>query len=268
MAAEFPFELVETTGEQALATWQLLKSAGRGAPVVLGGDEELPQVAEAVDPRWPGWRPVAAILAAADGLTHPEGLLRFQAEENARPTAYLKRLAEEEPDAPMPTTFVMGPDGLRALSREETHAMMMQDPENPPVGEWPSEVDSSPGLSVAFDLSGKPLRKVYIALIPTDDPTTIPAHLNWGGWNACPHPDYHVAALRSWRDRFGAELVGLSHDCMNVKVARRPATREAALELARQQYAYCNDIVDQGVGTLSGLAACLAADDWWFFWWD
>jgi hypothetical protein len=112
------------------------------------------------------------------------------------------------------------------------------------------------------------LDKVHIALIPTDDWTTIPAHLQWGGWNACPHPEFHVAALRSWRDRFGAELVGLSRDTLELRVSRRPQTREAALELAREQYAYCNDIVDQGVGTLSVLAADLMADPWWFFWWD
>jgi hypothetical protein len=53
-----------------------------------------------------------------------------------------------------------------------------------------------------------------------------------------------------------------------LRVARRPATREAALELAREQYLYCNDIVDQGTGSLSGLAASLTTDDWWFFWWD
>jgi uncharacterized protein DUF4253 len=265
MSAAFPFELVEATGEQAFATWQLLKSAGRGVPVVLGGDDDL--LFEPLG--WPDRRPVAEILAAADGLTHPEDLLRFQAEEGARATEYLRHLAEQQPDADVPPTFVWGPDGLRQQSREETLAMMAETEEGAPLGEWPSEVDGSPGLSVACEVgTGKPLRRCHIALIPTEDWTTIPAHLNWGGWNACPHPEYHVAALRSWRDRFGAELAGLAFDTMNLKVARPPATRAAALDLAREQYAYCNDIVDQGVGTLSRLAASLAAHDWWFFWWD
>jgi len=52
---------------------------------------------------------------------------------------------------------------------------------------------------------------------------------------------------------------------LNVRVARRPATPEEALELARLQYEYCHDIVDQGVDTLSALAASLMAHDWWFF---
>jgi hypothetical protein len=34
------------------------------------------------------------------------------------------------------------------------------------------------------------------------------------------------------------------------------------------QYAYCNDIIDQGVGSYPALAAELMARDWWFFWWD
>ena len=76
------------------------------------------------------------------------------------------------------------------------------------------------------------------------------------------------AALRSWRDRFGAELIGLSSDRMDLQVERRPNTREQALELAREHYVFCNDIVDQGDGTLSTLAACLLADNWWNFWWD
>ena len=56
---------------------------------------------------------------------------------------------------------------------------------------------------------------------------------------------------------------------MDLQVERRPNTREQALELAREHYVYCNDIVDQSeTGTLSSLAACLFVDNWWNFWWD
>ena len=34
--ADFPYEIVETSGENALARWEELKKAGRGSPVVLG----------------------------------------------------------------------------------------------------------------------------------------------------------------------------------------------------------------------------------------
>jgi hypothetical protein len=159
-------------------------------------------------------------------------------------------------------------DGTRELTREETWAVMLQERKPPPLGEWPTEAESfSEWLSAAGDYRG-PLQKVYVAFIPTDDATTIPAHLRYGGWNACPHPEYHVAALRCWRDRYGAELIGLSSDRMDLRVARRPQSRAEALELASEHYMYCNDIVDQDLGTLSKLAACLMANDRWAFWWD
>ena len=222
--AAFPFERIETTGEQGLATWEQLKSAGRGSPVILGDDESVAGIMDSYPSR-PNKGAVAKILAAADGIEHPKDLVSHRQEEE-----------ESEP---------------------------------PPIGKWPTDVSMSIGPSAVVDITtDKPLDKVHIALIPTDDWTTIPAYLHWGGWNACPDPAFHVAALRSWRDRFGAELVGLGHDTMDLRVIRRPQTREAALELAREQYAYCNDIVDQGTGTLSALAASLKADPWWFFWWD
>jgi hypothetical protein len=136
----------------------------------------------------------------------------------------------------------------------------------PPLGQWPASPSGSPGLSVAYEiLTHRPLPKVHIVLVPTDDPTTVPAHLHWGNWNECPAPEYHVAALRHWREHYGAELVGLNMDLMNLRVARKPATREEALEAARVQYVYCNDMVD---GSLSALAADLMAHNWWYFWWD
>ncbi len=66
----------------------------------------------------------------------------------------------------------------------------------------------------------------------------------------------------------GAELIGLGADTMNLRVSRKPATREQAFALAREQYFYCNDIIDQGMGSYRALAAGLMASDWWFFWWD
>ena len=109
---------------------------------------------------------------------------------------------------------------------------------------------------------------MHIALIPTNDPTAIPAYMRWGNWNACPPPAYHVAALRAWRDNYGAELIGLGSDVINLRVSRKPATRDEALDLARIQHVYCNDLIDQGVGSYRAQAFQLLAHDWWFFWWD
>jgi hypothetical protein len=264
--AAFPFQRTEVPGDRALATWQQLKATGRGAPVVLGGDDDVERLMDVLDPAEQGWRAAEEILAAASGIRHPGDWVARLAEERARER---ERLLADTPAEGLSNSFVQDASGqIRQLTNAEIRAMMLAEPHQPPDGEWPSEVPLSPGLSVATDTTDQPLPKVHIAIIPTDDWTTVPAYLNWGGWNDCPDPEYHVAALRSWRDRFGAELVGLSFDTTNLRVARRPATREAALELAREHYLFCNDIVEQGTDTLNGLAAYLAADDWWFFWWD
>jgi hypothetical protein len=266
--ANFAFERVEVPGERAMATWEQLKSAGRGVPVVIGDDDSFGNLLVPFGPAWPNQRLAAEIIAAADGIRHPESLAAYKAREEAK-AEYLTQSFKSRPDAPLPTIIVTDAGGTRELTREETQAFMLQESRSPPLGDWPAQAESASELSVALDRrSGGFLRKAHIALIPTDDWTTIPAYLRWGGWNACPHPEYHVAALRSWRDRFGAELVGLSHDTMNLRVAHPPASREDALDLAREQYVYCPDNVDQGVGTLSAFAAYLMGNTWWDFWWD
>lgn len=253
--AAFPFERVEVPGDQALATWERLRTAGRGWPVVLGDDDALGALALLHIDGDPGTA-VAQILAGADGIRHPDSLLAERALERQRDLAYLRDLMERA-------------EGDTRAALQQDLLLEENEPRAPDVGPWPTEPAASVGLSVAYDiLSGEPLPKVHIALIPTDDWTTVPAHLQWGAWNACPAPEYHVAALRSWRDRFGAELVGLGFDVMNLKVSRPPQTRQQALELAREQYVYCADIVEQGVETLNALAATLMASDWWYFWWD
>lgn len=238
----FPYELVETSGENALAKWEELKNAGRGVPVVLGEDYEnlfLPS-----DPEWPeSGKPIDEILAAAQAINFPDDLRQWRRDQDVRASVSLGLIAS-------PADYV-------------------EDDDETPLGDWPAEASYGSGLSVARDtLSGRPKAMVHIALIPTDDPTAIPAYMRWGNWNDCPSPAHHVAALRAWRSLYGAELIGLGADTINLRVSRNPTTRETALELARAQHVYCSDIIHQGVGSYRALAAGLMASDWWFFWWD
>jgi hypothetical protein len=270
--AAFPFELIETSGEAALATWERLKGAGRGSPVVLGGDGHVARFADDLRRVYPdkhsAGRTVEEILAAAAPLRHPDDLIARSAAGDARAREHVQQWLAN-PDARLPQVIVADKGVQRELTPEETRAFLLREPQPPRVGEWPAELEWASGLSVAVESpSGRTLEKVCVALIPTDDWTTIPAHLRWGGWNACPEPEYHVAALRAWRDRFGAELVGLGTDVMDLRVARPPQSREQALDLAREHYVFCHDSVDQGVGTLSGWAALLLGYEWWSFWWD
>ena len=105
-------------------------------------------------------------------------------------------------------------------------------------------------------------------MLPTQDPTEAPAYLRFGGWNDCPAPEVQVAALRSWRDRYGAVIASLTSDVLELHVDRPPATREAAMALATEQFFYCTDIVVQGTQTIPALAQTILGSRWWYFWWD
>jgi hypothetical protein len=110
--------------------------------------------------------------------------------------------------------------------------------------------------------------EVQIVLLPTIVPWHAAAYLRWGGWNACPYAERHVALHRLWHDRWGAEPVGMTHDVLEMRVSRPPRTREEAIALARDHYAYCEDIVSQQNGTIFELAATLLDGTVWHFWWD
>ncbi|TLD72557.1 DUF4253 domain-containing protein [Phragmitibacter flavus] len=123
-------------------------------------------------------------------------------------------------------------------------------------------------LTIGSDHRGRPKSEVFIATIPTADSSAVPIFLRFGDWNACPSPHVHTAMARYWRDRFGAEIATLSSDVIEFTVARPPADDTQALELAWQQYLYCSDIVDQGVGSVATLAKALRHSTRWYFWWD
>jgi hypothetical protein len=92
--------------------------------------------------------------------------------------------------------------------------------------------------------------------------------MRYGGWNACPMPHLQVALLRRWKEKYDAELVVAGGDVVELRVGKPPKTDEAAKELAREQFSYCSDIVNQGTETIERLATCLKNGTVWYFWWD
>ncbi len=233
-----PFEIVSVPGNDALATLDRLRAAGRGSPVIIGGAGDIAMTAHRQRSLLRGKDKPARVLARAARLKHPDDFLRLQKQAKAQFQAAFGRLQTGDPG----------------------HA---------PLGDWPAgEPTPVVGPSVARDLLGEALDRCHVAMIPTSDGTEAPAHLGFGGASGRPAGEFYVAALRSWRDRFGAELVSLSPDTMECRVARPPATRDAALALAREQYAICPEEVDQGYGSLSMFAAHLLNASWWHLSWS
>ena len=74
---------------------------------------------------------------------------------------------------------------------------------------------------------------------------------------------------RSWYERFGAEVVAVSGDTVEMRVTRPAGGEEACRALAREQFLYSGgDLVFQGAETLGTLASLLNGSGYWFFWWD
>jgi hypothetical protein len=259
----FPYPLVEVAGVRALTAWSKFKEGADGATLVLGGPGDLYRIANRMTWRSERAETADAVLATADSLRFPEDLFALRAAQDKEAEAYWLR--EQEAGRPLPF-----------------------DPEEPgkwpPTGPWPDEVYEEEALAVASEWDFRdrdedrtegdarkprriPLERVYIALIPGADPTEAPAYLHWGGWNDVPSSEILVATLRSWRDRYGAQLVGVSHDSWSLHVDRPPVTREEALGLAREMVALCGDVLGE-VETLQGQAALAMENRWWNFWWD
>ena len=117
-------------------------------------------------------------------------------------------------------------------------------------------------------LQGIPFRSVLIVLIPSTQGWQAPAYLSFGGFGDCPRPEEHTRILRYWYEEYGAKLVTVGADILELEVEQPLTDPESALQLARIQYDYCPDVASQKGTTLGGMAAALMQRKIWYFWWD
>jgi hypothetical protein len=252
-----PFETVTVSGHDAFATWERLRAEGRGYPVVLGDELDAAVIfaAHARD-QHACTVETAKVLEKAQELRHPADLQALRRVRFAQVHETLKRQLK----------------GRWSLREPEE--------DQPELGEWPETVEEcASGLSVISELVSSEQdgqrsynfqikERVVVALLPVSHSYEVLGYLLYGNWNECPSAEYHVAAQRSWSERYGAEIVGLTPGTLDVRVTRKPETRDEALKLAREHYIYCNDVIDQDAGTLSNLAAQLMQREWWYFLWE
>jgi hypothetical protein len=137
------------------------------------------------------------------------------------------------------------------------------------IGEWPEKQPQTGGLTGHLTTKGdRPRKSVPIALLKLDGAWQVSAITRFGGWNEAPEALVQTAFFHSWHDRFGSKIVTQGSDFLECLVASPPTDRESAMELAWEQFLFCPDIVDQGVGSVAGLASVLLETEYWFFWWD
>jgi len=149
------------------------------------------------------------------------------------------------------------------------------------LGQWPDWLD--PDDLADYDPED------YLALsemfvIPDEPPVSIdlvPVQEGWqvftlmappGGDSQHDNsPALHLALHQRWSDLYGAELVAMTTDALELFVARPPAVPQAAVQVAWEHFAYCHDAVYQGfddVGSITELAARYLRRRAWHFWWD
>lgn len=175
----------------------------------------------------------------------------------------LWEFADEAGDTPEQVIEAAGALDVEAWLRDRERGEPL------PSGPWPRGESGSGELGLHLDtLSRKPKKHVMIGLFPTRNAWEAPALMRYGGWNENPEAHVHVALHKRWHERHAARIACMSNDIVECLVDRPPATREAALVLAREQYLYCPDIVDQGVESVEALAATLLNGRVWYFWWD
>jgi hypothetical protein len=113
-----------------------------------------------------------------------------------------------------------------------------------------------------------------LAVVPVHRPADILAAIGWSG--ACNYLRDVVelsAVLRSWEDRFGALLVGISFCTLDLAAASPPVTEDECLRGAAEHIAFCRDAFETHTGqmspdTLPRYAVRLRRLPRWRFWWD
>ncbi|MBF5041841.1 DUF4253 domain-containing protein [Aggregicoccus sp. 17bor-14] len=239
---------VRVPGAEAVQEWTRLRAllAAHGLyPVLLGDEESLARHAETLDDATGSAAPrVREVLSGP-----PFDAREWAHDKLAGEAAEMREYGEEE------------------AARHDESVLPLLDATGPVV--LPADVQPLRSFTIPTDIvSGKFLPEVTLAVMRASAPWEVPLQLRYGGWNACPLPEENARLMRSWAERFGAEVVGISHDTVELRVARPPQDAAAALRLAVEHYAYCSDIVHQGVESIEGLAATLLGAPVWFFWWD
>jgi hypothetical protein len=138
-------------------------------------------------------------------------------------------------------------------------------------GEWREPRDTS-GMNFTFYTSSESRQyedePIIIAFVPTSNSYEAPAYLKYGNWNDCPKPEVHVAIHKYWNKKYSSIITCMTSDIIETYARNETLNKDEAMKLAKQQFLYCRDIVEQGTNDLSTLAKGLIENPIWYFWWD
>jgi hypothetical protein len=107
-----------------------------------------------------------------------------------------------------------------------------------------------------------------LGLVHTERPADIPALIGWTGTVGTTDDVAAVSAvLRSWEERFGAVVIGIGYDTLELSVAAPPKSARRALAVAAEHRAFCPRSFTDQPGTMREFAAGLQGKRLWKFTW-
>lgn len=185
-------------------------------------------------------------------------LLETIIDENMRPCDLLKK---ELPD---------GKAFLETLLHELTEP---DDPELDRIDFEEMRDDSVPGEAMncflLTDGASPDESGFYLVKVPTGNPWETVLYIPFGGWNACPEPEYMAAVCKYWYERYGAVPAFITGEELEFYVPS-PIPEERIAELAKEHVAFCEDRLFQCTNnaSISEIEDSLRLSSVWYFWWD
>lgn len=104
-----------------------------------------------------------------------------------------------------------------------------------------------------------------LAIVSGTDPYAFLELVRVDGINYDLEHEAVVATLREWDNRYGLDYLGAGLDWVNARFRTPPSDMAA---FAREVYAFCPDVVDQGTETVERLADEMRRSGTLYCWWD
>lgn len=104
-----------------------------------------------------------------------------------------------------------------------------------------------------------------IAIVQAADSYEVMRKLRTNGDNYRLPTEAVIARVKEWDARYGVRVVGIGFDWLTVELVHLPADM---LAFTQELYAFCPDLVDQGLFTVEELAPEIAERRVFTLWWD
>ncbi|GGK75551.1 hypothetical protein Sme01_51200 [Sphaerisporangium melleum] len=222
---------------------------------------------------WLSEAPATGALYARLRADHPHsGLWPVLLEESVQPwsVGQIAPDAAEEVDNYSVGAFMeeVWADWIARAAEDQIEILDPFGPHCPGPAE-PGEPRADPGAVADWYAATLAEQGMPVGLAAVDRGADALAVMGWQG--ALHHNEWNVplaAVVRSWEDRFGARLVCMGFNTMELSVAAPPMTAQHAVHVAAEHWAFCPDAIIQGAGTLLDYAEQLCGRHTWSFWWD